>query len=82
MKSDNAIITVSRSVNPANMCFIGGVAVLIHMRIKFPVVPDCGRWTLNNEKVDNMTELSRSKLIVLSLGRTIPKTCSVAEIAV
>jgi hypothetical protein len=42
--SDKTDFTLTRSDNPIAMDCKCGKAVPMYMHIKFPVVPDCGRW--------------------------------------
>ena len=45
------ISSVFMSDNPKCTCHTGQIWAPAYMHIKFPVVPDCGRWTSNDERI-------------------------------
>jgi len=45
------ISSVFMSDNPNGMCHTGQIWAPAYMHIKFLVVPDCDRWTSNDERI-------------------------------
>jgi hypothetical protein len=57
--SDKADFTVTRSDNPIAMDYNGRKVVPMYMHIKFPVVPDCGRWATTRGLISGWSQVGQ-----------------------